>query len=86
MVKKYLDVAYKDRDLAKRLGARWDPNVKRWYCPAGSDLARIFTWRQVAMVKSDPHVHLAAVRRSRPAQAQPGAQSPSQNFELSLFA
>jgi len=82
MAKKYLDVAYKDRDLAKRLGARWDPNVKRWYCPAGSDLARIFAWRQTATVKTDPHVHLAAVRRPRgvPAKPQP------QNFELSLFA
>ena len=45
MAKKYLNVAYEDRDLAKRLGARWDPSVRRWYCLPGSPLAKIFTWR-----------------------------------------
>ena len=44
--KTYIDVAYKDRDLAKRLGARWDPSVKRWYCPSGSTLALIYKWRK----------------------------------------
>ena len=29
--KKYLNVKYADRELAKRLGARWDPSVQRWY-------------------------------------------------------
>ena len=28
--KHFLNVAYKDRDLAKRLGAKWDPSVRRW--------------------------------------------------------
>lgn len=79
MAKKYLDVAYKDRDLAKRLGARWDANVKRWYCPAGSDLARIFGWRQAAVTtRTDPHMALASLRR-------PHAKE-SINFELSLFS
>ena len=78
MAKKYLDVAYKDRDLAKRLGARWDPNVKRWYCPKGSDLERIFAWRKQATPTSDPHIHLAAMRKPRAPQAQ--------NLELSLFS
>ena len=44
--KTYIDVAYKDRDLAKRLGARWDASVKRWYCPSGSTLALIYKWRK----------------------------------------
>ena len=47
-VKHYLNVDYKDRDLAKRLGAKWDPSVRRWYCPSGSPLAKIFTWRKAA--------------------------------------
>lgn len=77
MAKKYLDVAYKDRDLAKRLGARWDPSVKRWYCVAGSDLARIFTWRQAPVTtRVDPHMHL-----SKPAHRVAAAQ----NFELSFL-
>ena len=46
--KHFLNVAYKDRDLAKRLGAKWDPSVRRWYCPAGSPLAKIFSWRKAA--------------------------------------
>jgi len=32
MTKRYLNVSYEDRDLAKRLGAKWDPSVRRWYC------------------------------------------------------
>lgn len=46
--KHYLNVAYKDRDLAKRLGAKWDPSVRRWYCPAGSPLSKIFSWRKAS--------------------------------------
>jgi len=45
MAKQYLNVDYKDKDLVKRLGGRWDPTVKKWYCPRGSELARIFAWR-----------------------------------------
>jgi len=52
MAKRYLDVSYDDRDLAKRLGAKWDPSVRRWYCPAGSPLAKIFKWRAEAKVNA----------------------------------
>ena len=48
VAKHYLNVAYKDRDLAKRLGARWDPSVRRWYCPTGSPLFKIFSWRKAS--------------------------------------
>lgn len=44
--KLYLDVRYEDKNLAKQLGARWDPSVKRWYCAKGSPLAKIFSWRK----------------------------------------
>lgn len=46
MMKRYINVAYKDRDMAKRLGARWDPSVRRWYCPPGSVLAKAYGWRK----------------------------------------
>ena len=45
MTKRFLNVDYEDRDLAKRLGARWDPALKRWYYPKGSPLAKVFGWR-----------------------------------------
>jgi len=48
MTKRFLNVAYEDRDLAKRLGARWDPALKRWYYAKGSPLAKVFGWRAVA--------------------------------------
>ncbi len=55
VVKKYLNVKYSDRELAKRLGARWDPSVQRWYCPVGAPLATIFNWRaEAADVKTPP--------------------------------
>ena len=46
MAKRYINVAYKDRDMAKRLGARWEPSVRRWYCPPGSALAKVYSWRK----------------------------------------
>ena len=57
--KKYLDVKYTDRELAKRLGARWDPSVQRWYCPAGSPLASIFKWRAETVEAKPTIKHVA---------------------------
>lgn len=28
----YLDVTYEEKDEAKELGARWDPDYRSWYC------------------------------------------------------
>ena len=52
MAKRFINVSYEDRDLAKRLGARWDPNVKRWYYGKGSPLAKIFGWRSAPVQSS----------------------------------
>jgi hypothetical protein len=46
MAKRYINVAYKDREMAKQLGARWDASVKRWYCPPDSALAKVYSWRK----------------------------------------
>jgi len=70
MTKQYLNVAYEDRELAKRLGARWDPSVRRWYCTKGSALAKIFAWRAA------PKTHQAFTLKSMPAT--------NENFELEL--
>ena len=29
--KKYIKIPYKNKDHAKKLGCRWDPNLKSWY-------------------------------------------------------
>ena len=52
-IKRYINVAYKDREMAKRLGARWDPSVKRWYCPPGSALAKVYSWRKASGITMD---------------------------------
>lgn len=43
----YLSVAYADKDLAKRLGARWNPSVKKWWAPDGSAIAELMRRRAV---------------------------------------
>ena len=43
--KRYLNVQFEHKELAKRHGARWDANVKRWYYPRGSRLELIYSWR-----------------------------------------
>lgn len=79
MVKQYLSVDYKDKDLVKRLGGRWDPAVKRWYCPRGSELSRIFAWRapQVKLVER-AETHLLAALEARRKSPPPLRAEPSQ--------
>jgi len=74
MTKQYLSVAYEDRDLAKRLGARWDPSVRKWYCTKGSALAKIFAWR--AAPKGQAYKSPQSETQAHIAQ--------NQNFELQL--
>lgn len=35
----YLKVPYEQRELAKKHGAKWNPDKKQWYLPPGVDLA-----------------------------------------------
>ena len=82
MPKHYINVAYKDRDMAKRLGARWDPSVKRWYCPPGSALSKIYSWRKssngnganYALNMADTHI--ATDREPSPLPADPISYTP----------
>ena len=32
--KYYINCSYNDKDEAKLLGARWDPDVSKWYIPS----------------------------------------------------
>lgn len=40
----YLTAGFRDKDKVKALGARWDPDQKAWYAPAGADLALFRAW------------------------------------------
>lgn len=39
-----LKVAFKDKEKAKALGARWNAELKQWYVPAGRDLVPFAAW------------------------------------------
>jgi len=40
----YIDCHYRDKDEAKRLGARWDFKLKKWFIPAGVPLEPFSKW------------------------------------------
>ncbi|OPZ78613.1 MAG: DNA primase TraC [Alphaproteobacteria bacterium ADurb.Bin438] len=42
--KKYLNVPYEEKDEAKALGAKWDVNAKKWYCPEDIDINIFEKW------------------------------------------
>ena len=39
-----LQVPFPEKDEAKRLGARWDAQLKRWYIPEGMDHTAFDKW------------------------------------------
>lgn len=78
--KHYLNVAYKDRDLAKRLGAKWDPSVRRWYCLAGSPLAKIFSWRKASNTVN------TEVEAAAQAASAISSVAMNENFDMFQFA
>ena len=42
--KTFLAVPYKEKEQAKRLGAKWDKENKLWFAPEGTDLAKLAAW------------------------------------------
>lgn len=42
-----LNVPFADRLIVRALGARWDPALKTWYCPDGTDLTPLLAWLPV---------------------------------------
>lgn len=43
--KTFLTVPYKEKEQAKKLGAKWDKENKLWYAPEGTDLNQLAAWR-----------------------------------------
>lgn len=44
MARRDLHVPYEEKDEAKRLGARWDANIRRWYVPDGISADAFARW------------------------------------------
>jgi hypothetical protein len=42
--RRYLAVPYVEKDQAKALGARWDPNAKAWYDPGPGINSQLDKW------------------------------------------
>lgn len=40
----YLNVPFAQKDQVKKLGARWDPDRRQWYAPAGCDPKKFEQW------------------------------------------
>jgi len=49
----YLNVSFAQKDEAKALGARWDPQRRKWYVPAGLNLAPFERWLDPAVAAGD---------------------------------
>ena len=69
MANTYLTVPFSQNQRAKALGARFDGDTRRWYVPAGVELAPFHAW-----LPEDQRVHAAVPSTSRdlttPAQTQ----------------
>lgn len=57
--KTFLAVPYKEKEQAKKLGARWDKENKLWYVPEGENLALFDRWRD-GQERPLPHPALSA--------------------------
>jgi len=43
-MKTFLSVSYEEKEAAKALGARWDPQEKKWYAPPGTEHVLTEKW------------------------------------------
>lgn len=43
-----LEVPYLEKDDAKNLGAKWDPEIRKWFVPKGQDTKPFRRWFQKA--------------------------------------
>ena len=63
--REYLAVPYDEKDAAKRLGARWDPDAQRWFIPAGVDPEPLARWRSRCPYRARRHGKLGHRQRDR---------------------
>ena len=75
--KTFLDVPYKEKEQAKKLGAKWDKEEKRWYAPEGTDLTPLAAWMPQNTPAVEPSVSPGMAPQEEFAQAL-------ENFGLDL--
>lgn len=68
--RQYLNVPFAEKNLAKRLGARWDNDKRQWYCDAREDNKRFASWgakpKPVLVADSKPKLVAEAVTPPAP--------------------
>ena len=74
--REYLAVPYDEKDAAKRLGARWDPDAQSWFIPAGVDPEPLARWRVAVAYRERRHAKLGDRQRNRTAEECAGRASP----------
>jgi hypothetical protein len=67
--REYLAVSYEEKDAAKRLGARWDPQAQSWYIPASVDPEPLARWRVTGRPETDATQSPAIKNPTGPANA-----------------
>lgn len=67
----YLNCPFDEKDEAKALGARWDPQKKRWYIQDVKDLSAFARW-----LPDEGDAPSTAPAASRPARTGPAEPPP----------
>ncbi|MCB5195711.1 DUF5710 domain-containing protein [Deefgea salmonis] len=75
----YLKVPFKEKDQAKALGARFDPDAKAWYVPHGVDVGRFVRWLPESLAQfAAPEFSVAPAKKAKPPAAKSSvAKSPA---------
>jgi len=68
--RQYLFVPYRDKDLAKAAGARWDKKVRSWYVGPKADIQTLQRWLPENVSRQqepaiDPHLEFADLLRAQ---------------------
>lgn len=51
----FLEVPFAEKDEAKQLGARWNPQARKWYVPAGLETSPFSRWLGHQLSDAQPH-------------------------------
>ncbi|MDD4455954.1 MAG: zincin-like metallopeptidase domain-containing protein [Syntrophotalea acetylenica] len=54
--KTFLAVPYKEKEQAKKLGAKWDKDNKLWFAPEGTDLNQLSAWLPEKAIAPEPKI------------------------------